>query len=188
LPIVALEARGLADGQTPLESIEDLAELYLSAIRKAWPRGPYRLLGYSMGGKVAFEMARRLEQEGETVEPLILLDIPALPRPESVPDLEVPEEVRALPGFDPELADRYLAVWRAHLKASHSWTPAPFGGKVRLLVAEEGTYAGNPDPALGWGAVAGGGVEVASTPGDHFSLLRPPHVQTLVERYLKRCI
>ncbi len=185
-PVVALEARGLADGQTPLESIEDLAEVYLSAIRKAWPRGPYRLLGYSMGGKVAFEMARRLEQEGETVEPLILLDIPALPRPESVPDLEVPAEVRALPGFDPELADRYLAVWRAHLKASHSWTPAPFGGKVRLLVAEAGTYAGNPDPALGWGAVAGGGVEVASTPGDHFSLLRPPHVQTLVERYLKR--
>ncbi len=181
-PVFALEARGLADGQTPLESIEDLAKLYLAAIREAWPRGPYRLLGYSMGGKLAFEMARRLEQEGETVEPLILLDIPALPRPQSVPDLEIPEEVRALPGFDPELADRYLAVWKANLKASHSWAPEPFGGRILLFAAEQGTYAGTMDPTLGWGAVARGGVEVASTPGDHFSLLRPPHVQALAER------
>jgi thioesterase domain-containing protein/acyl carrier protein len=181
-PVFALEARGLAAGQAPLERIEDLADLYLAAIREAWPHGPYRLLGYSMGGKVAFEIARRLELAGEIVEPIILLDIPAVPRTDAIPDLEIPTEVRALQGFDSELAERYLAVWKAHLKASHSWTPAPYGGKVLLIVAEDGTRAQAPDPTLGWGAVAQGGVEVVLTSGDHFSLVQPPHVQTLARR------
>ncbi len=183
-PVFALEARGLSDGQTPLERIEEMAGLYLTAIREAWPQGPYRLLGYSMGSKIAFEIARRLEREGETMEQLVFLDIAARPRAEAILNPEIPAKIRTLPGFDPELADRYLAVFRANLKASHSWTPVPFGGEVLLIVAEEGVCAGAVDPTLGWGAVAEGGVKVAFTPGDHFSLLRPPHVQTLVERIL----
>ena len=36
--------------------------------------GPYRLLGYSNGGVVAFEMARQLLQQGDAIESLTLLD------------------------------------------------------------------------------------------------------------------
>jgi hypothetical protein len=32
------------------------------------------------------------------------------------------------------------------------------------------------------GAVAGGSVEVVFSPGDHFTLFRPPYVETLAER------
>ena len=39
--------------------------------------GPYRILGYSFGGAIAFEMARQLEQSGHEVELLALLE-PAL--------------------------------------------------------------------------------------------------------------
>jgi len=55
-------------------SIEDLASLYLKAIRERQANGPYLLAGYSFGGNVAFEMATKLQQQGETVERLIMFD------------------------------------------------------------------------------------------------------------------
>jgi amino acid adenylation domain-containing protein len=181
-PVFAFEARGLAEGQEPLQSIEEMAGLYLAAIREVRPRGPYRLLGYSMGSKIAFAMARELERDGETVEQLVLVDIPALPRTEPLLVPEIPEEVRALPDFDAELADRNIAVWMANQEASRRWSPAPYKGKALLIVAEDGVCAGAADPALGWGAVAEGGVEVVLSPGGHFTLFRPPYVEALAER------
>jgi len=181
-PVFAFEARGLAAGQAPLRSIEEMAALYLAALREVRPRGPYRLLGYSMGSKIAFAMARELERDGETVEQLVLIDIPALPRTEPLLVPEIPEEVRALPDFDAELADRNIAVWMANQEASRRWSPAPYQGKVLLIVAEDGVCAGAADPSLDWGAVAEGGVEVVLSPGDHFTLFRPPYVETLAER------
>ena len=59
-------------------SVEELARDYLEIIRAAQPRGPYRLLGYSFAGIVAFEVARQLRIAGEEVRFLGLLDA-ALP-------------------------------------------------------------------------------------------------------------
>ena len=55
-------------------SIEELATSYLREVRKVRPQGPYRLGGWSTGGIVAQAMARRLEEEGEQVELLMLLE------------------------------------------------------------------------------------------------------------------
>jgi amino acid adenylation domain-containing protein/non-ribosomal peptide synthase protein (TIGR01720 family) len=73
-PVYGLEARGL-DGVWPAHrSVEALSEEYLAAVRDVQPAGPYRLGGWSFGGLVAYEMARRLEEEGEQIEFLGLLD------------------------------------------------------------------------------------------------------------------
>jgi len=85
-------------------------------------------------------------------------------------------------GFVIELANRQIAVWMANQEASRRWSPEPYKGKPLLIVAEDGMCAGAADPALGWGAVAEGGVEVVLNPGDHFTLFRPPYVETLAER------
>ena len=53
-------------------SLEEMAESYLVALRAVQPEGPYRLGGWSMGGVVAFEMARQL---GGDVEQLVVLDV-----------------------------------------------------------------------------------------------------------------
>ena len=45
------------------------------------PQGPYLLGGFSGGGLTAWEMARQLEAEGETVSLLVLLDTPLPMRP-----------------------------------------------------------------------------------------------------------
>ena len=55
-------------------SIEDLARDYLAIIRSQQPAGPYRLLGYSFAGIVAYELAQQLRRAGEEVRLLALVD------------------------------------------------------------------------------------------------------------------
>ena len=72
-PVLALPSPGL-DGQPPLNSVAELATHHLRALRHHQPRGPYHLADHSSGGRVAFELARQLEQEGERVACLVILD------------------------------------------------------------------------------------------------------------------
>ena len=51
-----------------------MAQLYLSEMRSVQPRGPYALIGACFGATVAYEMARRLTENGEEVAFLGLLD------------------------------------------------------------------------------------------------------------------
>lgn len=73
-PFFALQAVGL-DGKTPpIESVEATAAVNVEAMRAIQSNGPYRLVGHSYGGVVAFEMARLLIEQGEEVDRLVLLD------------------------------------------------------------------------------------------------------------------
>jgi thioesterase domain-containing protein len=74
IPIYGLQATGFAPGEEPLKTIEEMAELYVEGIRQVQPQGPYQLAGWSSGGTIAYEMARRLMEMGEQVGFLGLLD------------------------------------------------------------------------------------------------------------------
>ena len=65
---------GIQSPDPPLTDLRDMAACYLAAIRQHQPQGPYRLAGWSMGGVAAYEMARQLVEQGETVEVLALID------------------------------------------------------------------------------------------------------------------
>ncbi|NEP14132.1 MAG: SDR family NAD(P)-dependent oxidoreductase [Symploca sp. SIO2C1] len=82
-PFYGLQALGLEKGQTPLTRVEDMANLYLSAIREVQPNGPYILLGWSFGGVVALQMASELISQGQQIAFLGLLDTHA---PSHLPD------------------------------------------------------------------------------------------------------
>ncbi|MET9963043.1 amino acid adenylation domain-containing protein [Streptomyces sp. NPDC006326] len=73
-PVYGLAAAGLEAGVAPAETVEEMAEAYLRAVREVRPAGPYRLAGWSFGGLVAHEMAARLTAAGERVELLALVD------------------------------------------------------------------------------------------------------------------
>ena len=73
-PFYGLQAPGLDGRDEPLTKFEELAALYVEAVRSIRPRGPYLLGGWSMGGPVAFEMARQLRGQGQSVALLALLD------------------------------------------------------------------------------------------------------------------
>src|ERR1700744_1873455 len=63
--IYGLQARGTDGMDEPLDTIEGMAQFHVDAIREVQPKGPYFLVGYSLGGLVALEMARRLTADGE---------------------------------------------------------------------------------------------------------------------------
>ncbi|HYG36656.1 MAG TPA: alpha/beta fold hydrolase, partial [Clostridia bacterium] len=72
-PIYAFKSRGL-DGEQELETIQELAEFYVSELQAFQPHGPYYLGGYCFGGLVAYEMAHRLQAEGESIGFLALIN------------------------------------------------------------------------------------------------------------------
>ncbi|KAM5429005.1 putative secondary metabolism biosynthetic enzyme [Microsporum canis] len=57
-------------------SIPELASLYVAEIKCRQPHGPYSLLGYSVGGTIAYEAARQLIADKEAVERIYLVDSP----------------------------------------------------------------------------------------------------------------
>jgi thioesterase domain-containing protein len=77
IPSHGLQATGLDGASEPAQSVAEIAAINLRALREVVPRGPYYLGGHSFGGYVAFEMARQLEQDGEQVAQLVILDTPA---------------------------------------------------------------------------------------------------------------
>src|SRR5436305_6176250 len=82
-------------------SVEAMAARYLREVRRVQPRGPYRLGGWSMGGLVAFEMARQLERAGEELELVALIDTPP---PSSDPSPTPPADEEMMAAFADDLS------------------------------------------------------------------------------------
>lgn len=78
-PLYALQARSLSQRETCPESVDEMAADYLRQIRAVQPQGPYHLLGWSFGGHIAHAMAILLQQQGERVALLSMLDNYPLP-------------------------------------------------------------------------------------------------------------
>ena len=55
-PFYGLQSQGIDGRLPPLESLPEMAALYVQAVRTVQPHGPYRLGGWSMGGVIAYEM------------------------------------------------------------------------------------------------------------------------------------
>ncbi|BCQ27138.1 hypothetical protein NK8_53270 (plasmid) [Caballeronia sp. NK8] len=73
-PIYAIQTPALQQPDYSPATIEEMASDYIARIRSIQPHGPYRLLGWSFGGLVAYEMATQLQSLGETIDQLVLLD------------------------------------------------------------------------------------------------------------------
>jgi thioesterase domain-containing protein len=73
-PFYAVRAPELDGEREPLGRIEGMAACYVEAIQEIQPEGPYLLGGWSLGGVIAFEMARQFHEQGERVALVALLD------------------------------------------------------------------------------------------------------------------
>jgi amino acid adenylation domain-containing protein len=72
-----LQAPGLTQPPpSQAASVADVAARYIELLRAELPDGPYCLGGWSMGGVLAYEMARQLEAQAEHVPLLVLIDPP----------------------------------------------------------------------------------------------------------------
>ncbi len=66
--------------------ISRLAREYIGNIKEIQPEGPYSIVGWSMGGSIAFEMLRQLEMENEAVGFFAMIDTTPPPTKENEPE------------------------------------------------------------------------------------------------------
>jgi amino acid adenylation domain-containing protein len=119
--VIGIRARGVVRGEVPHTSIEAMAADYLREIKKYQPNGPYYLCGYSSGGLVAFEIARRLSESGDEVGLVGLFDTTMSPVrwPVRAWLTIIARRIARLAAELPKSAER-LRAWRGTLGAAPS--------------------------------------------------------------------
>ncbi|MHB9857520.1 amino acid adenylation domain-containing protein [Streptomyces sp. YIM S03343] len=96
-PVYGLQARGIAESTELPGSIEEMAADYVAHMRTVQPAGPYRILGWSLGAVIAHAVATALQEQGETVSLLALLDgYPAVEPAEAVTATDQEAEERRI--------------------------------------------------------------------------------------------
>ncbi|WP_438043180.1 amino acid adenylation domain-containing protein [Sorangium sp. So ce128] len=191
-PFYGLQSPGLDGAQAPPASVEEMAALYVSAVRSVQPSGPYLLGGWSMGGVVAFEMARQLERSEQRVEVLALIDAQVEGIRPGAPPADTDHLLHAL--FDHDLArvaggspppeealPALRRVFVSNMKALHRYDPGPYGGAITVFQAIDGR-ASSPDAVDAWRRLAPSGVEVERVRGDHYSILQAPGVEPVARK------
>ena len=191
------QAPGPGNGQPALDRIEDLAGLYLPRLLAAQPQGPYRLGGWSSGALVAFELARRLEQRGQRVSDLVVIDSPA-PGAASATGPDEADLVawfledmgvdpatpfdglhHSLPDLTPAALEATWAIFRGVVTGAFRYAPSRIDAAITVLRATGGTvseFAGHPfhdAPHWGWAELTSGPVRCHAVPGTHHTLLGP---------------
>ncbi len=209
-PVYGLQPQGLNGKQVPHNRIEDMAAHYVREIRTLQLEGPYLLGGYSMGGKVAMEMAQQLQVQGQKVALLVMFDtlgseflIPLPSRTRilrhlsNLLRLEPKEKLTYIKErllrksdsgnkllFLPQ-ANHESPLHEAHLQATRDYIPQVYSGRT-ILFRSEPMEAWlewwSVDPQLGWGGLFTEGLEVQEVPGNHIEMFSEPHVKVLAEK------
>ena len=136
-------------------SFEAVASVYVDEIREIQPHGPYMIGGWSLGGIHAFETARQLIAQGETITSLTMIDSPCpgtLP-PLPSPTLELLEKAGVFDGLSSSsgpISERTRQHFLSCVRALESYkaTPLPQGQgpqKVSVIWAQEGVLEGRDD-------------------------------------------
>ncbi|MGW3645402.1 amino acid adenylation domain-containing protein [Streptomyces sp. NPDC000878] len=178
-PLYAVQAAGLDGGDELPGSIAEMAEAYVELIREAWPSGPYRLLGCSMGGLLAHEVAVQLREAGQTVEAVILLDthLPHVdhegvePTEQELRDhVPIPEDGPVL--LTQELRADLVRVGAHIRRLTLRHVPRTYDGDVVLFHALRPSAPGEPllDPA-DWQPHVTGRIDVHDVDVAHLDLL-----------------
>ncbi len=149
---------------------------------------PLALFGHSLGGLLAFEVARRLCQQ--QIKPLLLAiaacRAPQLPeRLPSMPDDETLTHALRAAGTPPEALTGKLALLRAGYALRLSYYYRPAGPLPCPIIVYGGREDNEVTPAelCGWGEQAAERFQLRLFPGGHFFLheasVRPRVVQKL---------
>ncbi len=181
---------GLYEPASEAESIDRLAVRCVARIDETGP-APAIVMGWSLGGVVAFEVARRLRARGTAPHLLALLDAPN------------PIQVRTDPVSDTLLAPAFrsflsakgapdgptngqLPIYRAALTKSaaliDAYAPEPYDGDAIYLAARDvlDAYAvAYPAGEAAWRGLVRGAFRASHIPGDHYSMLQTPNMTEL---------
>jgi non-ribosomal peptide synthetase component F/thioesterase domain-containing protein len=205
-PVYGFSVPPFTTSTTAARGVNRLAEVYADELVAAHP-GPYLLGGWSAGGVIAAELAKVLQDRGETVDTLVLLDPPVAGTGDPGDPAELIEDfvddleatVGKSFGFTPgELRGLDEAAALAHIAdraddpegvqtayAQYKWSGTAidshhFTGAFTgraLLVRAEDEDDGESELAQWLGFCPA--LEVIGTPGDHYTMLATPAVDRL---------
>jgi len=195
-PVYIINANGMDGRQPVIADGRQMVVVYFDDIQRTWPRGPLRIGGMCNGCRIAMDLARKLQEHGRQIDPVILADPPPVPygydkRRNSV-DVRQPQiaerlyrETRAkllerasealddLP-FDPADPEQLHAATLAAvstLVAFSRYVPTVFSGPVELIISE-GSAAGFFHPLMPWHKLLPGPRVVHVLPWSHHELFR----------------
>jgi len=192
----------------PPHSMERLAAECVRALRRFRPAGPYALGGWCSAGVIALEMARQLEEAGERVALVTLLDARGVLLPPMTPArrnfvrairlagklrfrLMRQGRTRWIVGVLAASVAKFAEDWRRKRKgqpkqhavagiiALRQYRPHPWAGRMLHLWAAERPRGRFLDPGFEWNHLSPQGFDFHDVPGDHFSMLYEPHVSEL---------
>ena len=148
--IYALESPFLENPETFDLSIEEMATIFIRTIRRIQPQGPYLIGGWSAGSMYAYEVARRLTEEGDTIQALIILDMraPSL-IPTSIVTTDFVDKLGTFEGINRarDLPEDLSVKEKTHLMRTcralsefdaKGFPPGRFPGKVAVVWAKLG--------------------------------------------------
>ncbi|GGM17484.1 MULTISPECIES: thioesterase II family protein [Micromonospora] len=188
LQVLAVQYPGRADrrGEPTVPTIGALADAVAEELAGRLAR-PTALFGHSMGGLVAFEVARRLEAQGHRLLRLFVSGCraPSRRRPRAVElrdEADVLAELERLGGTDPRLLDdrqalrAVLPTMRNDYRAIDAYRLAPDAVPLRTPIH---AHVGDSDPevlpeeAEAWRGHTTGPFDLRTYPGGHFYLSSP---------------
>ncbi|MHA6346813.1 type I polyketide synthase [Roseivivax sp. CAU 1761] len=127
-PFYGLQARGLFGDERPHDSIPEAARDCIAEMKQVQPEGPYLVGGFSGGGITAYEIVRQLEEMGDRVALLVMLDTP-LPRRDKLRRrdrlLIQLQELRRKGPLYPLLWARNRVAWEIARRRAPETTEAP---------------------------------------------------------------
>ncbi|MNU85286.1 Enterobactin synthase component F [compost metagenome] len=196
LPIIGLQSPRPDGLLANSADMDELVEKQLEIIRKQQPTGPYTLLGYSLGGTVAYAVAAKLTEQGEKVDFLGLLDTYPAEIHQwldlSVEEMNAEAEQEQLQFFNDILADADTALneetrrlqedifanYRDAVRLLKPYNMPRFDGELHLVVAEKDLLPYiQPEPQ--WSPLVKKLNIVRLSDADHTDLLSPQQLETL---------
>ncbi len=131
-PFYALYVRKSKQFQDAVRKNGDVIDQFIRDVQKIQPKGPYLLGGYSAGGKLAIEMALRLQDRGEVVNRVVLFDsfAPGYPRLYPFITPRIFRMLRILRRIESYLWKFWVLDWRGKLDLAGS-KQQPFSRRVK---------------------------------------------------------
>ncbi|MBC2639974.1 MULTISPECIES: non-ribosomal peptide synthetase [unclassified Rhodococcus (in: high G+C Gram-positive bacteria)] len=138
-PVYGVQSPAVTGPGERFTTIAQRAHRYVREIRQVQPRGPYHLLGYSVGGVIAHAMAVELRLLGEEIGLLAMIDSYAsaerdIPAP-TLPDLLREFGDGASDQLGPEHLSRLYADYIDVIDAAAEFRPERFDGALLFFEA-----------------------------------------------------
>jgi thioesterase domain-containing protein len=159
-PVYGIEAPGFDGSRAPVPSLPALSAEYAETLLELQPDGDFSLLGWSMGGVIAFATAQQLSALGAQVRCLILVDVSVPHRAELPPEDQLVcrflHEMLASVGAPADEVDRTLSELSDHADSESLFLAVERAGVLpaeldaELLIDRYPVFRANVEASYGY--------------------------------------